>query len=215
MKKIFSAIFICASFLCYAQDSTEKILTVHISPVLVNVPSVELGFQFGLQYHIRNWSFGAELAFPFQKSNDHYIDMQYRRWGAEIKNFLGKEKQNYLSLQFNYAQRNFRDSSPGRFFRKAVYDAYDYRSASISSPILNTTFKVGREMRLGKKFFVDGFVGLGVGVVTTEYKNIEGFEPVDRISFIEHFGIYSAHRYDKTKTRIHIAAGARLHYRFK
>ncbi len=213
-KFLFLSFLFFVNDFCNGQDSTLAKWSVNISPSLLNIPPVDLGIQFGVQYRGGDWGFGAELAFPFQKSNEHYTEMKYRRWGAELKRFLGREKQNYLSLQFNYAQRNFRDSSPGRFFRSTVADAYDYRSTSISSPIVNTAFKFGREMEIGKKFFVDCFAGLGVGVIMTEYKNIEGLETVDRTNLFAHFSIYSAHRYDKTIKRLHATAGARLHYYF-
>ena len=208
----FCCILFHISLFCHAQDSFSNKLSVSISPVLVNVPPVDIGMQFGLQYRTAKWGFGTEIAFPFQKSNDHYVNMKYLRWGAEFKYFPRADKQNYMSLQFNYAQRNFADTSPGRFFRRYVTDAYNYESTSISSNIVTSAFKIGREMKIGKKFFIDGFTGLGIGFVMTEYTNIKGLQPADRGGIFEGLGIYSAHRYDKTITRVHCTLGTRLHY---
>ena len=103
-KFLFLSFLFFVNDFCNGQDSTLAKWSVNISPSLLNIPPVDLGIQFGVQYRGGDWGFGAELAFPFQKSNEHYTEMKYRRWGAEHKRFLGRE--NKTIYRFNLIMRN-------------------------------------------------------------------------------------------------------------
>lgn len=58
--------FILIAVSGYTQDSAVVRWSVSFSPVSLNVPSSELGAQFGIHYRKAFWGVGAEIAFPFK-----------------------------------------------------------------------------------------------------------------------------------------------------
>jgi hypothetical protein len=63
---------------------------------------------------------------------------------------------------------------------------FSYTDATISSPVLTNTIKLGRKINLGKRLFFDLFIGMGVRVIFTRYdaSNLAPapmLRPVDKI----------------------------------
>ncbi len=218
MKTFFLLLFYShAALVCNSQDSTTQanVLSVTLSPVILNVPPVRFGVQTGVQYRFKNWGVIAELAVPFVKKHSKYNDVSFVKGSLEVQQFFKKDKGVYVSVQYNYASRNFKDTSAGTFFKNGKSEVYIYTSTSVSSPMSTIVFKGGNQFIAGKKIIVDLFIGIGSQTIMTKYHSTENLEQVVRPGVLIRMIPYSAHYFDETISRLHVTSGLRLLYNFK
>lgn len=192
----------------YGQDSARKV-SVLVSPALF-VP-VSVAAQLGLQTRInKRWGFLAEGAYPtFTPKNTTYEEIRYWRAGLEVKYYLPKKRiARYISLQNNYLFRELTENEGGVFYTKN--ETFAYGRADIQSPVLSSAIKLGLEVPLGKRTYVDLFAGAGLRFIFTKYAAsgvlVTSIEPTKQ-SF---WRFDDAWAYNYTLKRIHATAGFRF-----
>lgn len=191
-----------------AQPSSS--FSIVVSPALF-VP-VTVAVQAGVQYKAgRRFSILAEAAFPgFHADNTEYEKMDYFRTGLEIKyalisdSFLTK----YVSVQNNYLFRELTDVDQAFYFTKT--QTFSYTNATIKSPVFSSAVKLGLELKAGKRFFVDAFIGAGVRFIFTEYQVKNALVTSTQPPTQNIFKFDNAWKYNYTLVRPHATGGLRL-----
>lgn len=210
---LLAGLFFACNVACSQRHDRPAKFGVTLGPALLPLSNTELGLQSGIQYGGKQWSVNADYTLPLHKPHDEFAAVQYNRFGLQLKRYLKPENgvSFYVGLQTTYARRTFADTNGGRFFRRDAADRFTYSKAQIYSPIFTVSPMAGVEVLLGKRFFLDVALGVGVRAIFTEYSQVENEMPQDETLF-GHVGPISAYRYDKTVTRLHLASGFRVGY---
>jgi hypothetical protein len=171
--------------------------------------------QGGVQYRLsKKWSLLAEAAFPtFHPKNTAYDEITYWRAGIEIKRRVGtiNSTKTYLSLQNNYLFRKLVDKQQALYYTKT--QTFSYQNAVIQTPVLSSALKLGVELPAGKRTLVDGFIGMGLRFVFTDYEAEKTFLTSTEPRKQDFFKFEDAWLFNYTLTRLHITAGLRLGFR--
>jgi hypothetical protein len=152
----------------FGQDSMPKISVV-LSPALF-VP-VSVAAQAGLQFRLSNrWNLLVEGAYPtFYPKNTEYEKLRYWRAGFELRRYLGRKKTSrYIAIQNNYLFRELTDEQDGLYYTKT--QTFAYNNAVIKSPVWSSVLKIGLEVPVGRKTYLDLFGGAGLRMIFNSYK---------------------------------------------
>lgn len=195
------------------QDTARKRLSALVSPALVPLSNTELALQPGLEARLGRWSLVAQLAFPLHKPTSQFASVRYLRKSIELKHYFKQRarQEEYLSAEALHAQRRFTDTNGGTFFKSPYNTRYGYSQAHINAPVFVFAIKAGMVFPVGKRFFIDGFAGLGVRTIYTRYSQVSG-EAERPYGLIEISLPKSALRYDRTSTKPHMTCGFKLGY---
>jgi hypothetical protein len=138
----------------------------------------QLGIQPGVAYHPnKHFSLLTEATFQTGKNSDadpSFTDKRYLRIKPEIRYFLSntKEFKDYIGLQASYTARGF-ISNYGYYYDDLPGDSViSYDRARINSPIITTSIQLGSLVSIGKSFMLEGFTGVGIRFVNTEYTEV-------------------------------------------
>jgi hypothetical protein len=177
------------------------------------------GFQPGFQVKLgKRLGLISDFGFTLSnKGNNQYDEMHFFKLASELKYYSRHSVTgSYFSFQAGYVHREFQAKDSGWFWREDSSDASGYSSARINSPLLFTAIKLGREMRFGKKFFLDVFLGIGARYIRTNYdaENVYtmGRFADKRDNIFELAGYSWEHEGGQVK--LHVTAGARVGIRF-
>lgn len=213
MKGLFIlSVFFSALFSAHetsAQDTSSR-FAVLISPALF-VP-VSVAVQGGVQWKLgKKWSLLAEAAYPvFHPNNAEYEEISHWRTSLELKWWPGKASSanRYFSLQAAYLYRQLKDKDQAYYYSKT--QTFSYNDAVIKSPVLSTAVKLGVELPLGKRTFVDAFAGAGLRFISSSYSAksvlVTSTEPPRQ----NLFKFDDAWVYNYTLMRLHGTAGLRF-----
>ncbi|MDQ6608284.1 MAG: DUF3575 domain-containing protein [Bacteroidota bacterium] len=191
------------------QDSSSR-FSVVLSPALF-IP-VSVAAQVGVQYKItRRWSALAEAAFPtFYPNNTDYEKISYWRTGVEMK--YQRKRANfsntYVSLQINYLFRKLVDRDQGFYYTKT--QTFSYHNATISTPVISSAIKIGAELALGKRTFIDAFIGGGSRAIFTRYSPEKTFVTSTEPQKQDFLKFDNAWLFNYTLIRLHFTAGLRF-----
>lgn len=177
---------------------------------------VQPGFQVGLG---KRFGLISDLGFTFSgRGNNQYDKMHFFKFATELKYYSRRSVNGgYLSLQAGYVRREFQANDSGWFWKKDSSDASGYSSARISSPVLFTAIKLGREMRFGEKFFLDVFLGIGARYIGTNYDAKDVYTMgrfADKRDTIFDLAGYSW-EHEGSQVKLHATAGVRIGYYFR
>ena len=200
--------------LCQEKEPLQRQISFVIAPTILNIFAAKLGVQTGLGFAGSKWGGTIEAAFPIdsERRMNRVLESRYVRLGAELKKFIvfDSKMHVYLSLQTNYAIRKVTDSL-GAFASKDSAKYISYDRADYSSPIFSNAIKLGVEEFVGKRFVVDGFFGIGIRTISTEYSNVVNPQPSVFTSRPYH-NRPPIFRTEKSFTRLHLSGGVRLGY---
>jgi hypothetical protein len=201
------------SILLHAQkDLKDAKWAISFSLAYVPLPgNGQLGVQPGVSYQPnKHLSLLTEIAFPIGKNNESdpsFMDKRYIRIKPEIRFLLSNtnEFKDYIGLQVSYTARSFA-SAYGFYYSDLPGDSViSYDHASINSPIITTSVQVGSLVVITKSIMLEGFFGVGIRSVNTEYTEVVNphvsprerswwtvpsyYYPGNRILFHANFGI--------------------------
>ena len=192
----------------FGQDTVSKVSAV-VSPALF-VP-VSVAAQAGVQFRVGNcWSLLVEGAYPtFYPRNTEFEKIRYWRAGFEVKHYLARKKASrYISIQNNYLFRELTDEQDGLYYTKT--QTFAYNNAVIKSPVWSSALKLGLEVPLGRKTYIDVFGGAGLRMIFNRYETetalLTSIQPNEQ-SFLK---FDDAWVYNYTLKRIHLTAGFRF-----
>jgi len=103
---------------------------------------------------------------------EHNRDQIHNKYRIEVRRYIGKGSKSYLAFEACYFTTQFkRDNS---YF---IVDniRYNYIEASANRRAWILWTKLGRQIGIGKYFFVDVFAGIGVRVSNAEYSIIDQY----------------------------------------
>ncbi|HTM93140.1 MAG TPA: DUF3575 domain-containing protein [Flavisolibacter sp.] len=215
MRTLLCLLFcLCFTHKTFAQnqsDTTDKKYAITMSAVIFPYKSgiqpgfqIKLGKQFGLMS-----DFGFALS---DKGNNRYNEMHFFKLASELK-YYSRHSVNgrYFSLQAGYVHREFQANDSGWYWRKDSSDATGYGSALVNSPVFFGAVKLGREMKIGEKFLLDFFLGIGARYIRTTY-HVQGIHPIKlggvRDDIFELAGYSWEHEGEQLK--LHATAGVRV-----
>jgi hypothetical protein len=209
-KCLLLCIFLSVCLYSSGQLGVQNTLAVTFSPSLLPLANTEIGLQPGLQFRGKRWGIGAAYTFALHKRRDEFADIKYERWAVDLRRYndTNGAERTYFGLQVMYARRMFSDTNGGRFFIKNPSDGYDYNSAYVNAPVLSAAAVFGLEARISKRFYLDVFSGIGLRRIHTSYSRVENITA--SAGWFGHVGPLSAFRYNRTITRVHLAAGLRF-----
>lgn len=192
----------------FSGDTTSKVSAV-LSPALF-IP-VSVAVQAGLKFRLNDrWSLLVEGAYPtFYPKNTEYEKIRYWRAGLEVKRYLARKKANrYISIQSNYLFRQLTDEQDGLYYTKT--QTYAYNNATVKSPVWASALKVGLEVPLGRKTYIDLFGGAGVRMIFNSYNTetalVTSIQP-NKQTLLK---FDDAWIYNYTLNRVHMTAGFRF-----
>lgn len=189
---------------------TPRNVSTIFSPAILSAPLPYIGAQAGVQYQGRQWAGLVELAMPVHRRND-FTDVKYFRAGAELKKYFHSKPHidDYISLHTSYAYRSFVNPNGGSYLMRGSTDDYNYTSATIVSPALTATIRIGQQFRLGRNGWIDLFAGGGIRTLFTSYRNVQGLTV--NTGFTD--GIPQQYMYNFTSTSPTIDLGLRIGFR--
>lgn len=203
----------------FAQNNSNGKDRKYAITMSVAVFPYKSGIQPGFQVKLgKRFDFISDCGFTLTaKGNSQYNEMHFLKFASELKYRPGHSVAGrYFSLQTGYIRRKFQAKDSGWYWRKDSSDAIGYSSASINSPVLFAAIKWGREVKVGDKFFLDFFLGVGARYISTTYdaKDIHaiGLPGGERDNIFELAGYSWEHEEDQMK--FHATAGVRLGMRF-
>lgn len=192
----------------FGQDTTSKVSVV-LSPAIF-IP-VSVAAQAGVQFKLSDrWSLLVEGAYPtFYPKNTEYEKIRYWRTGLELKRYLGRRKlSRYISLQTNYLFRKLTDEQDGLYYTKT--QTFAYNKAVINSSVWASALKIGLEVPVGKKTYIDLFGGAGLRMIFNSYDTetalVTSIQP-NKQTLLK---FDDAWIYNYTLKRVHMTAGFRF-----
>ena len=206
--------FIAVRVLCQEKKPFQRQVSFVISPAVLFLPGSKVGVQAGFGFSRNKWGGTIEAAIPINGNNQLYLaqNSMYVRFGVELKRFIQVKdaRQVYLSLQSNYAIRKITDSL-GTFYSKDSANFLSYDRADYSSPVFSNAIKLGIQGVVGKRFVVDGFLGVGVRTISTRYSNV--VNPQSSFFVPRPFRSRPAvYRTEQSYLRLHLTTGVRFGY---
>jgi len=176
-RKAIISLVCCASIVlsCFSQtnsiyrDTANCIHSITLSAALF---PYQLGIQPGFQFRLgRKYDLISEFAFSLtSRGNNNYEEAHFFKLSTELKYYpqlaFGGS---YFSFQAGYIYRRFQANDSGWYWKSNDPDATGYSSAKFKAPVIFAVVKLGREMSLGKNFFLDVFLGLGARYIHTSY----------------------------------------------
>lgn len=179
----------------------------------------KFGIQPGFQIKLgKRFDFVTDYGFTLRgRGNNQYDETHFFKLGTELKYHSGHfVTERYFSLQTGYISRKFQAKDSGWYWKKDSSDASGYGSASIISPVLFAAIKWGREIKVGEKFFLDFFLGIGARYIRTNYnaRNVYSIGHfADKRDTIFDLAGYSW-EHEGEQVKLHATAGARVGIRF-
>ena len=220
MKTILCLLFcLCFAHRFFAQNNSNNRDRKYGITMSAAIFPYKSGIQPGFQIKLgKRLDFASDCGFTLTgKGNSQYDEMHFFKLASELKyrsrqSITGR----YFSLQAGYIRREFQAKDSGWYWRKNNSDASGYSSARINSPVLFAAIKWGREVKVGDKFFLDFFLGLGARYISTTYE-AKDIHAVGRLggeqdNIFELAGYSWEHEEDQVK--FHATAGVRVGMRF-
>jgi hypothetical protein len=185
-----------------------------LSPALLNyyLPTPQLGYGVALN---KGWSVLGEVTYGAHK--DHLADkenLKIFRLSGEIKRFLHPEiHKTYVAFQSYYAYRSFHTKRGSYGTKEGRY--FNYGPADIRTPALGYALKLGREESIGRKFYLDGFIGAGGRFTFCKFKTdmITELIPDGQIFPCNPHWSYGDYYFNYPKHVFDLYAGIRLGFR--
>lgn len=221
MRTALSLLF-CFCFIhqTFAQNQSDAMDRKYAITMSAAVFSYKAGIQPGIQVKLgKRFGFMSDVGFALSgRGNNQYDEMHFFKLASELKYYSKHSVSGrYFSFQAGYVHREFQANDSGWYWRKDSSDATGYGSAHVNSPVFFGAIKLGRELKIGEKFFLDVFFGIGARYIHTNYdaKNVYTMGRfVDKRDTIFDLAGYSwEHEGDQVK--LHATTGLRIGYYFR
>ncbi len=189
-------------------------------------------FQIGLEFKFHNFysiqtEIGIGTGSVWEDKSDKsqhgygYVDLNFQdmdqvhnKYRIEAGKYIGKGSKSYLAFESCYFTTRFKRKNSEYIVNNM---RYKYNDAFANRKGLILWAKLGRQIGIGKYFFVDVFAGLGVRVSNTEYSlvNFDNSAPSE-IYASSFWNIFDQDKYTgHTYIFPHAGFGAKLGFRIK
>lgn len=211
----------CLCFIheAFAQNQSNTIDQKYAMTMSATIFPFKAGIQPGFQIKLgKRFGFMSDLGFAFSaRGNNQYDELHFFKLASELKYYSRRSVNGgYFSFQAGYVHRELQANDSGWYWRKDSSNASGYSSASINSPLLFTAIKLGREMKIGEKFFLDVFIGIGARYIHTNYDAKDVYAMgrfADKRDTVFDLAGYSW-EHEGNQVKLHATAGARVGLRF-
>jgi hypothetical protein len=217
LSLLFCLCFIHETFAQNQSDAIDQKYAITMSAIIF---PYKAGIQPGVQVRLgKRFGLMSDLGVTFSgRGNNQYGKMHFFKLASELKYYPGHSVNGrYFSLQAGYMHREFQANDSGWYWRKDSSNASGYTSARINSPLLFTAVKLGREMKIGERFLLDVFLGIGARYIRTNYdaKNVYTMGRfADKRDTIFDWAGYSW-EHEGNQVKFHATAGLRIGYYFR
>lgn len=215
---LFLLFCLCFTREIFAQDKLNGSSQKSAITMSAAIFPYKLGLQPGFQFKLgKRLDFVTECGFSLGgRGNNQYDETHFFKLAGELKYYSKQSVGRYLSLQTGYIGRKFQSKDSGWYWRKDSSDASGYSSALVKSPVLFAAIKIGKEITVGDKFFLDFFLGVGARYIRTVY-DATGVYTIGRLGG-EQDNIFELAGYswqhEGSQVKFHGAAGVRVGMRF-